>query len=735
MDGAIALNNNITSFRGMENTKNTKKEVMKRIKDKLENAKLNLIYQELEELGININKNYTTVEELKKDLKNNINELDYNKSILKIKEVEESLDTLVKDLDNNSTNAFTKVMTSDLSKSIAKTLGISLAGRTALILAPTIEAKALIGVGLAGYGLYKVIKNRKEIIKINESNELNNILMDLEITKEDGKYIDTRFNEETTKLIKDFLKNNNIPFEDTGYRSLRQKIYSLEDDKKRSLCELLNNNLAKGIEIDKRMDKAKKKLNVASSTATTLSAGAVLGIQAATVVNSLDPALTAAPLNGTVLAAWINSVSDKKWMSELAGGLGTIGSGVLEHIPIVGGAVNNVLAAENLASFATIGAAGGLAVGAGLGVASVLKRIHSNNKNKKEIEEFLKLDSEKYKEIDKEELNKIQEKVHEPTNLVESVIVDIVIGYLKDNNIKIEGNPQTTKDLKEIIDKMPTEDRKKATEIMNIIVNNLERDNTFADGLKKAGKISIGLFTAGLAALSVYDILKGGTFLPELSQKIFPTNNLNSPIQVPEDINQKLDMNNDKDINIHKEGEKFHKEFTGNVDKYMTEDNGDYSVEYGYNYGINNPGFAGYSAENGLIDYGQNLNLIERLFGIKMSKDLVPNIPLITEKLNSLSPQELHDFYRYFNTLENDGTPIYNAIKEVLGYNKMIEKATSVITDAESLQKMNDIINKITGVTGTSILPVTLGIKTIQDIQKQDNKDLINKDDLNTVSK
>ena len=259
MDGVLTLNNNINIDNSiMSKTKEKKKIVLNEIKNKLEQAKLNLIYTELEELNINIEKNYTSVDELKKDIKGKINELDYNKININIKKIDGQLEELVGELEQGSTNAFTNLMTSDLSKTIAKTLGITLAGRTALILAPTIGTKAMVAAGLSGYGLYRLIKNRKEIIKSNEVNELNNILMDLEVTKEEGKYTDTRFDSATQEEIRKFLKTIRVNFEDTGYRSLRSTIYSLDNEQKRALCNLLNIKLGKGINIEKRITSAKK---------------------------------------------------------------------------------------------------------------------------------------------------------------------------------------------------------------------------------------------------------------------------------------------------------------------------------------------------------------------------------------------------------------------------------------------------------------------------------------------
>ena len=717
-----------TSTYSMPNTKATKNEVMDRIKDKLENAKLNLIYTELEEEGIPFERTYTNVNDLIKDSKGKLNDLDYNKLRTIADKVSNSLETMVGDLQKGSTNAFTKVMTSTLSSPIVKSLGISLAGRAALILAPTLGTKALVGAGLAGYSLYRVLKNRKEIIAANEENELNNILMDLETTKEDDKYIDTRFDERAQELIRQFLKDNGIKFEDTGYRSLRACIYELDKDKKRSLCELLNTNLGKGIDIDERIEKAKKKLNIISSTAAGISSGAAFGTGIATSINAIDPALIAGPLNGTALAAWINSKTNNTWFTALMGGLGGIGTEVLQHIPVIGSAVTKFNAMETFAALGTIGAIGGAIVSLGCGIASIIKRIFTNKKNKKETEEFLKLDAGKYKEQDKEELAVINEKMHEPANVLESSIVDIVVGSLRDDGVEISSNPTSVSDLNEIIEKLPSKEKAKASDLLKSISYNMDNNPKFIKDLKKAGEISVGMFTAGLAAISVYDIIKGGTFLPELSQKLFPTNNIHTPVDIPPALDEKLDPVNDAGI-INKNQDILE---GFNSDEYRTELTGDYQTAYGANYMQNNPSFEGTMTGGAYVNAGLDNNFANNVLkwlGIgKKAAPEVFDVPKITERLNEMSPQELYDFYRTFNSMENDGSELYETIRGILGYETLTNKATSVINDATKLQEFHDIVNKVTGVVGGAVVPIGVGVETADQLQKETTSELFDID-------
>ena len=62
---------------------------------------------------------------------------------------------------------------------------------------------------------------------------------------------------------------------------------------------------------------------------------------------------------------------------------------------------------------------------------------------------------------------------------------------------------------------------------------------------------------------------------------------------------------------------------------------------------------------------------------------MVPSMSLLAEKINELTPKRLYNFYRYFNGLENDGSPMYEAIRTLLGYSNNLEKATSFILQAE----------------------------------------------------
>lgn len=695
----------------------SKKEVKRLLREKVEQAKLDLIYTELNDLNISYNK-CDSVKELRKSLKKDLSKLDYNKVIVIIDNVNNKLENMLNELDRGSTNAFTKLMTSDLSKTIAKTLGISLAGRTMLLLAPTIGTKALVATGLSAYGLYRTVKNRKDVIKANENNELNNILMDLETTKVDGKYTDTRFSEEIQLEIRKFLKDNFIKFDDTGYRSLRKTIYSLDKEKKLGLCNYLNHRMGKGIEVEERIKKARKKLNVIAAMGVNASAGIAFGVNAATTINAVDPAMAAGVLNGTVLGAWIASQTGEGWYGALTGGLGLIGTEVLEYIPVAGEAIENVFAMENIAAFSILGSIGGIVCGIGLGLSSSIKKIFNYAKNKKSNEAFLKLDQDKYGDGDKKELEIIKNKLLEPDNIIETVIIDIVVGYLKEIGVEFSEAPKSIYGLKELILNIPDYyEQQKALTLLKNINENLEKPK-FVEELKKAGSISIGLFTLGLAAMSVYDIIKGGTFLPELSQQIFPKNNIYTPVEIPSGVDVPLDSN-DEIVALNRSTQLL-EEFK--TDKYQMIGDNRATMEYGANFSKRNPGIAGTTGGAYVVDASLDMNLMDKflgLFGYKPPQTYIPNITAICDKLDTLSPKQLLEFYRYFNTVQDDGSDLYKAVHEALSYISNIDKVTNYIHGFEATQQLHDTINTLSRMFGDFSIPLSTLLESLKLAEKQ----------------
>ena len=537
MEQALTLNGPILDT-NLAKLKETKSSVIKEMRSKVNSEELRIVLERLKEIGIPLTGEFNDIQELNSYLKKRLVKTDYEKAEEIITMVDKEFDRMITALENGSTNAFTRIMTGDLSTSIAKSLGISLTGNALLVLAPTLGTKALVGAGLGTYYLAKSLINRKEIKKVNTNNELNNIIFELEITKDGDKIIDTRFTEEVQKEVRDYFKRNKIYFEDTGYKSLKTAIYNLEYDKKLALAHFLNAKIGRGINIEERLKKVKKKLNVVASTIGSATAGLTLGTSVATTINNINPAILAAPVNGTVLGktlgSFFASLLDKPWLTKLTGLLGGVGTAVLSCISDL---AKGIFSVENLLICGTLGLTGGIITSGMLNLISVIKQIKANKKNKKEIAEYNLLDNEKYQKENAAELEVIKEKITQKSN-PEAILLDIVIGSLRDNNIVLKGSPNNLQELTKLINALPKDDKKVARRILENVDIALKSNKELV--LQKLSQIAtyISVFTlSGFSALSIYDIIKGGQILPELSKKLFPENNIHTPVAEVYDSN------------------------------------------------------------------------------------------------------------------------------------------------------------------------------------------------------
>lgn len=523
----------------LKKEKITKRKVIKQMREKLEETKLSVIKEEFAEKNIAFPENITTIKDLEKKLKKTSSELDYNKAHSIIQSISDQFNATVNSLEEGSKTAFTKLMTSRTTTSIAKSLGVSLTGRTLLVLAPTALTKAIVAGGMGAYYVVNAIKNKKSVKAANISNEINNILLDLEATKIDDKYVDTRFNEECQETIKQFLNDNNIMYTYTGYRSLISAVYSMNDDLKLKLAKQLNIILARDEEIDTRLEKAGEKLNVVAATATAAGIGLSVGKEIANTINDINPAIGAtaiATTGGSFLGDWLAKITGKSWLKKLTTGVATVGTAVLGFFGIGKG----IMAIGNNVVFSTAGTIVGTAIGPVLSIISTIKDIIEKKKLNKKFKEYNKLDAEKYAEDDAKEFEVLKQKMTEEVS-IEQVVLDITLGFIRDSGINLNGTPQSIKELNYLIDNLPQEDKDNAKNIEKYINDALLSDTELLKrNIKKAANVTGTLVLSGFSALSIYDLIKGGTFLPELSQKIFTNNNLNSKLLALQEASESL---------------------------------------------------------------------------------------------------------------------------------------------------------------------------------------------------
>ncbi len=522
----------------------TKKKTRNELTKKARSEKVSLIRDALKSDNIEISEDCVDVVSLKKELKSKLPDALYDNALLKIDGISNNLDNLLDDLENGSANSVQKFFkkSEKFVKPIAKATTFGLASRAAVILAPTVGSKLVVSGVLMANSTYKIIKNRKAGNVISQKTECNKILNELEITTDvSGVVTDTRFSDEAQTTIRDYLKKNNINYLDTGYLSLRQTIYDLDFERKKELCNILNAKLGKGIAVNNRIE-SKKKDSIFKSlkkTAASTSAGAAAGVGVAAAINSVDPAIMAGSINGTVLDTAISELTSSKSAGLVSGVAGTAGTAVLERIPFIGDTVKNFCAAENLLA----GSVTGALVGAGVGVASILgaqavktiKNMHNQFSGMKEQKSLREFDSLKYQDDNKAELQKMQDVTLKSNTPEEQVLFNLVYEYMTDDlNVVFKETPVNFQQLVKCVESC---DKKQKAKIHSFVGKLRECNNDrsdFVNTIAKVGYAAKTVATVGLAGLSALDILKDGTLLPEISSKLFKDVPNNIYLMIPE---------------------------------------------------------------------------------------------------------------------------------------------------------------------------------------------------------
>lgn len=550
MDSAAVMSNSLSN-NTLPNTNDffgklthSKEKTVQSLRSKLHEAKLIAIKEQLRKRDIEYDDSITDLNELKSSLKKKLSSISYEQVEDIYEKVNVAYDKVLNDLERGSIDATTRFIrdAEKITTPIAKSVAKGLAARTAIVLAPTIGSKVAIAGGLAAGSAYKLVKSKKEGQVLNQNTECDKMLQEMEVTYSDGKVIDTRFSSEIQDEIRKFLESKKIEYNDTGYLSLREQIYSLSFEDKLELCNLLNDKMNKGIDVNERIESKKgnffdKLKNSVKNVRNSILTG--VGVSAA--VNTVDPAIIAGPINGTFLGTLISKLTDSKIIQGVTGLFGGVGSAVLERIPVVGDAAKSALAGESLLAGGIVGAGIGIAGLVAADIINVVKNLKDKFKYIKNRNEIMKYDSEKYSKDDKEEYLRMREVIYnKEDNLGDQAIFQLVYEYLVDDlNIKFINNPKNLAQLSDEIDNLSDEEKKQVrTFIDKLIDYNDNNHSDFVNGLIKGGKALSTIALLGLSGMSIYDLIKGGTFLHELSGKLFK----NVPGNIYADVPDKLEI-------------------------------------------------------------------------------------------------------------------------------------------------------------------------------------------------
>ena len=520
MSEAIAINYPTFNTK----VKVNKRKVIKELEKKVEEGKLEMLKAALKEKNLPFNDEIKDYYNFISDVQNTLKDRELAEANNIINNLNREVDRMVLALKDGSTTAFTKFLQTVNEKvlsPVGNAVTNALAMNTVMSLIPSIPVKIGASVVLTGISLHNISKVDKYKVETNRTYELNKILQEQEVTYDkDGNIVDTRFNENDQNIIRGFLKSNNIIYEDTGYLSLREAIYSLDNEKKEELCIKLD--------ITNEQEERLAKLNdniftrFSKKVIAPVAAAAAGGTGIATAVNAVDPTILAGALNTGIVGTIVSKLSNSKVIGWITGAVTGIVNVIGKHIPIIGSIISKASAIENVAVLTVAGAGVGLIGAIGKGIYNAIKNKKSRFETQELQKQITKKDEELYGENDIEEIQKMREILKERSQKSEDFIISIVCKYMDELGIEYNVVPKTMEELKKLINELPRKEKKQVNKFFNELEEFLNRDpNTFRRCLKKAGKFIRTVFTLGLAGMNVANILTSGGFFTMIKGKLF----------------------------------------------------------------------------------------------------------------------------------------------------------------------------------------------------------------------
>ena len=675
MTDALVLPSNNVVLNKIFEEKNDTVDVLK---NKMNLTKFQLLKQYLEIEKINIPNDLSTIEEILEYTSKNLS-ADQHSYVVAIKEkIENSIETMLKDLEKGSTTAFSakfKQLTESL-KPIGLAVAKPLAIRAALRLLVPPHFQIFAGVGMLAYKTIKFVKDNKKRTIANQDYELSKIIREFEITKNsDGTIVDTRFSPEIQTIIRNFLKQKKIKFEDTGYISLSNIIYGLEFEDKKALCNIINNNLGNPIDVNARLKKYDgtfwQKLKN-SFTPLTTATGYALDL--ANNVNDIP--LLRGPISTLLTSLGITTVTGNvenglitaaaKTGVETAANFFNIGEDVVES---VNSTINTVGFLGIFSAIGVVGSVGGM-------IFKYIKGKKERNKIKKDLEKIKEIDNKLYKNDIETELSLVKKKALEHPDLAKVMIVSLVSEYMSSLGVQLPSNITNANDLVAYINTLDNDIKNKVLQFYDdLVYYNKNNHNKFVRTALNVCNVIGSMTIYGLAGLSLIDMFSEVGILND--KNIFVKNEEKVvEVEVQEPIDYEYKMFTDIDYpNFDSASTPYIENFTSDEINSMSN-----NELYGHLRMIFARGGI-YKSDGSLVPY----NSVD--FSEQAEELATHHTQLFYGALDKMSPERKIDFITWFNKLNNKEIKFDNG---------------SALVDATKITNHDDVGNMLRNYLGYS---------------------------------
>ena len=697
-------------------------------------AKLEIIKKYLKDNGFVFDYGINDLKKLKSSLRNDLGDIEYKNAVNIIESVSSNFDELLVDLENNVKGAFDKFVdkVSRVSKPLSKATVNSLASRTAIILAPTLTSKLVVSTFITGKSIYKLSKSKKQGIIVDQEFEVNRILQELELVRDDNlEIVDTRFSKRIQKIIRSYLVDNDIDFVDFGYLSLREAIYKLSLEKKKELCHIINNNTGNKIDINARLEKVGRSFfDSLKESGKKVGSATAVGVGTAGVINSVDPAIIAAPLNSIattgladeyIISQIITDESARRVANFITSFAGTTAGALAENLPVVGEYIENIYAVENLVVGGVLGFSTGVVGIVASSAVGVILGVNHKFNTQKDRKKILEYDAKKYGKDNIIEMNKIRSTLESrEATLEESVIIDLGYGLLKDMRVKLDSKPKNMYEFQRVISSLSHSKKKELSSFFTRLRNyNNNNRSDFVNAVIKTKDTITTLALVGLSGLSIYDLLKEGEFLPSLSSELFSEVPGNIYLQMPE----KMMIHKIERDGFTDKMSQFGENVSNNISDTLT---GNKSLGEAFSDVLDGSSEVSTSSDDlmrqflsiedfdgtkRIYNYLEGLQIEEKkeLFGLEISSKMVPDKERIVSFIGGLQQDNLIDLAYYYNSCVDidKSTDVSLAIGEVLKDNLGIIQ--------EGIESYNEKMNVINGISsGLEVaIPIVDGISEV----------------------
>ena len=460
----------------------SKNKVLRRIQEQALASKLILIKELLQDKGVPFDDSITDYDKFITHLSKTLTPDQLAIAAHIVEKTNTEVNEMISDLAKGSSNAFTRFAGSSGSAVLKDALG------AAALSALTLTSPLPISIKIAGLGVItlgtviyeatKLAKSNKYKLIQNRRLELDDILRELECTKDPttGALTGTRIEDPATlTMINNFFTSNGMTPPTGGYLSLRAAMYDLDDVKKEQLCRMLNQAKGNPIDINSRL----KKCHMSSGRMSQMSKPkkvitAALGLIGVAAATTLVPGIGGALLSGPIAGAVMSGLTG----SKAVGWFTTITTPILvfaaKYISVAMTIGTFSLTSMGIAALVGIGAIALAPIVVNLVKHLSLKRRNSMLKSRKSQIDSFEASIPRYRAADALEITSLGG--HDPRqSRSELFVTDMVTEYMKDMGMPCPPVVNNLSELRTAINGLSPKDRRSVNSFlrkMNGYLNN-----------------------------------------------------------------------------------------------------------------------------------------------------------------------------------------------------------------------------------------------------------------------